>query len=68
MDKVILFKKGIETLEFFSAEMGKSFEKMGFDVFYYAESLEKVRVELYGSGWELLDVKDKSLLAYRRGY
>lgn len=30
-----MFKKGIETLEFFSAEMGKSFEKMGLQVFYY---------------------------------
>lgn len=35
MEKVILFKKGIETLEFFSKEMGKAFEKMGLQVFYY---------------------------------
>lgn len=35
MKKVILFRKGIETLEFFSQEMGKAFEKMGLQVFYY---------------------------------
>lgn len=35
MEKVILFKKGIETLEFFSQEMGKALKEMGLQVFYY---------------------------------
>lgn len=47
MNKVILFKKGIETLEYFSQEMGKTFEKMGLQVFFYdLEEEEKSCLEM----------------------
>lgn len=33
--KLILFKGGVETQEYFSLELAKAFEKMGYDVFFY---------------------------------
>lgn len=33
--KIVLFTKGIETLWYFSVQMGKTFEKLGYDVFYF---------------------------------
>ena len=33
--KIVLFTKGIETLWYFSEQMGKAFEKLGYDVFYF---------------------------------
>ncbi len=33
--KIILFTKGIETLWYFSEQMGKTFEELGYDVFYF---------------------------------
>lgn len=47
MRKVILFKKGIETLEFFSKQMGTAFEQMGLEVFFYdLEEEEQSRLEM----------------------
>lgn len=33
--KLILFKGGVETQEFFSLQLAKAFEKMGYDIFIY---------------------------------
>lgn len=33
--KVVLFTHGIETLWYFSLQMGKAFEKLGYEVFYF---------------------------------
>lgn len=33
--KIVLFTKGIETLWYFSEQMGKTFEKLGYEVFYF---------------------------------
>lgn len=33
--KLVLFTKGIETLWYFSEQIGKTFEKLGYDVFYF---------------------------------
>lgn len=33
--KLVLFTNGVETLEFFSKEMGKTFEKRGISLFYF---------------------------------
>ena len=38
--KLILFTKGIETLSFFSLEMGKTFEKLGYELFYFDQCAE----------------------------
>lgn len=38
--KIILFTKGIETLWFFSEQMGKTFELLGYDVFYFDQCKE----------------------------
>lgn len=38
--KIVLFIKGIETLWFFSLEMGKTFEQMGYEVFYFDQTKE----------------------------
>lgn len=35
MKKIIMFTGGVETLEYFSLEMGKKFEQMGYTVFFY---------------------------------
>lgn len=35
MKKIILFKGGVETLEFFSSELSKAFEKMGYSTFIF---------------------------------
>lgn len=33
--KIVLFTRGIETLWYFSEQMGKAFEKLGYEVFYF---------------------------------
>lgn len=33
--KLVLFTKGIETLWYFSEQIGKTFERLGYDVFYF---------------------------------
>ena len=33
--RIILFTKGIETLSFFSEQLGKTFSKLGYEVFYF---------------------------------
>lgn len=33
--KIVLFTKGIETLWYFSEQIGKTFEKLGYEVFYF---------------------------------
>lgn len=38
--KLVLFTEGIETLSFFTKEMGKSFEKLGYEVFYFNQCEE----------------------------
>lgn len=38
--KLVLFTKGIETLWFFSEQMGKTFEKLGYEVFYFDQCKE----------------------------
>lgn len=38
--KLVLFTEGIETLSFFSKEMGKAFQKLGYEVFYFDECAE----------------------------
>lgn len=38
--KIILFTKGIETLWFFSEQMGKTFELLGYEVFYFDQCKE----------------------------
>lgn len=38
--KIILFTKGIETLWFFSEQMGKAFELLGYEVFYFDQCKE----------------------------
>lgn len=38
--KIILFTKGIETLWYFSEQMGKTFELLGYDVFYFDQCKE----------------------------
>lgn len=48
MKKIIMFIGGVETLEYFSVQMGNEFKRMGYAVFYYdlkkeAESARKVR-------------------------
>lgn len=48
MKKIIMFTRGVETLEYFSKEMGKKFAQMGYTVFFYdlkneAVSAKKVR-------------------------
>ncbi len=39
--KIILFTKGIETLWFFSEQMGKTFEELGYEVFYFDQCKEE---------------------------
>lgn len=38
--KIILFTKGIETQSFFSEQMGKTFELLGYEVFYFDQCKE----------------------------
>lgn len=38
--KLVLFTKGIETLEFFSIQMGKTFESLGYEIFYFDQCQE----------------------------
>ncbi len=38
--KLVLFTKGIETLWFFSEQMGKTFEQLGYEVFYFDQCRE----------------------------
>ncbi|MCH5264834.1 MAG: glycosyltransferase family 1 protein [Lachnospiraceae bacterium] len=38
--KLVLFTKGIETLGFFSEQMGKAFQKLGYEVFYFDQCAE----------------------------
>lgn len=38
--KIILFTKGIETLWFFSEQLGKTFELLGYEVFYFDQCKE----------------------------
>ena len=38
--KIVLFTKGIETLWYFSEQMGKTFEKLGYEVFYFDQCAE----------------------------
>ena len=33
IERIILFTKGIETLSFFSEQLGKTFSKLGYEVF-----------------------------------
>ncbi len=40
IQKIVLFTKGIETLWFFSEQMGKTFELLGYDVFYFDQCKE----------------------------
>lgn len=40
IQKIILFTKGIETLWFFSEQMGKTFELLGYEVFYFDQCKE----------------------------
>ncbi|WP_034785008.1 glycosyltransferase [Eubacterium xylanophilum] len=35
IEKIVMFKRGIETLSYFSEQMGKRFEKLGYQVFYF---------------------------------
>ena len=48
IQKLILFTEGIETLWYFSEQMGKTFEELGYDVFYFDQC------ESYGSLADLL--------------
>lgn len=48
MKKIIMFVGGVETLDYFSMQMGKEFERMGYRIFYYdlkneMQSAKKVR-------------------------
>lgn len=38
--KIVLFTEGIETLSFFSKQMGKTFELLGYEVFYFDQCKE----------------------------
>lgn len=38
--RIVLFTKNIETLSFFSEQMGKAFEYLGYDVFYFDQCKE----------------------------
>lgn len=38
--KIVLFTKGIETLWFFSEQLGQAFEKMGYEIFYFDQCKE----------------------------
>lgn len=38
--KLVMFTKGIETLWFFSEQMGKTFEELGYEVFYFDQCKE----------------------------
>lgn len=38
--KIVLFTKGIETLWYFSEQMGTAFEKLGYEVFYFDQCAE----------------------------
>ncbi len=38
--RLVLFTKGIETLWFFSEQIGKTFEKLGYEVFYFDQCAE----------------------------
>ena len=38
--KLVLFTKGIETLSFFSEQLGEAFEKLGSEVFYFDQCAE----------------------------
>lgn len=38
--KIVMFTEGIETLEYFSLEMGKEFETLGYEVFYFDQCKE----------------------------
>lgn len=35
IQKIILFTKGIETLSYFSEQLGRTFKELGYDVFYF---------------------------------
>lgn len=41
MNKIVMFAGGVETLEYFSRQMAKQFEKMGYIVFFYDLKNEK---------------------------
>ena len=45
--KMVMFKGGVETQEFFSFELAKSFEKLGYEIFFFD------LLDLEGSYWEL---------------
>lgn len=54
MSKIILFQGGIETLAFFSKEIGKTLEKLGHSVFYYDLDMMNVNeLKSFISGKEL---------------
>ena len=38
--KIVLFTKGIETLWYFSEQLGKTFERLGYEVFYFDQCHE----------------------------
>lgn len=38
--KIVLFTKGIETLWYFSEQLGKAFEQMGYEIFYFDQCKE----------------------------
>ena len=38
--KLILFTHGIETLWFFSLQLGQAFEKLGYEIFYFDQTKE----------------------------
>lgn len=55
--KIVLFTHGIETLWYFSLELGKSFEKIGYEVFYFDQC------ETYDSFSRLLDFCEPKVTA-----
>ena len=55
--KLVLFTKGIETLWFFSEQIGKTFERLGYEVFYFDQCAE------YDSLSNLLDFCEPKVTA-----
>ena len=52
MDKIILFQNGVETLSYFSKQLGNTFIKMGKKVFYFDLEKEEESMKYMFSFWE----------------
>ena len=72
--KIILFTKGIETLWYFSEQLGKELEILGYDVFYfdqckeYRSVIKQMKGELSSKNQQLQNLVDQLLSKQAKKY